>query len=119
LRRAPLWAISGSFVHPFSMPSVFLGSIDMVEQDQISLYPFFHCYDVHLNILTKIRKPHPLRQRPGDIGEIVELHYHFGVLWFVVLHAYVQICIFLNGCYVSSFISSSFIKFLNGKITHA
>jgi hypothetical protein len=37
LRRAPLWAISGSFVHPILVPSVLLGSRDLVEQDQISL----------------------------------------------------------------------------------
>jgi hypothetical protein len=37
LRRAPLWAISGSFGHPISVSSVLLGSRDLVEQDQISL----------------------------------------------------------------------------------
>jgi hypothetical protein len=37
LRRAPLWAISGSIVHLISVPSVLLGSRDLVEQGQISL----------------------------------------------------------------------------------
>jgi hypothetical protein len=37
LSRAPLRAIYGSSVHPILVPSVLLGSRDMVEQDQISL----------------------------------------------------------------------------------
>jgi hypothetical protein len=79
LRSTPLWAISGRSGHRISMSFILLGSRDLVEQDQISFITFWHYCDVFLNIPTEIRKPHPLRQRLGDIGEIVELHYHIGV----------------------------------------
>jgi hypothetical protein len=37
LRSTPLRGIFGRSVHPFSVPSVLLGSSDLVEHDQISL----------------------------------------------------------------------------------
>jgi hypothetical protein len=50
LRSAPLRAISGSSGHPISVSFLLLGSIDLFEQDQISLLPFWHCYDVILKL---------------------------------------------------------------------
>ena len=114
LRRATLRAIYGSSLHPISVSLVLLGSRDLVEQYQISFVTFWKfCVDI-LNLRKKIRKPHPLRQRPRDIGEIAELHYHFGVLWFVVLLDLFQICICAYGCDVSSIIIPLSLIFLNG-----
>jgi hypothetical protein len=74
-----LRAISGSSGHSILVSFILLGSRDLVEQDQINFVTFWHCCDVILKIQIEIRKPHPLRQRPRDIGEIAELRYHIGV----------------------------------------
>jgi hypothetical protein len=86
----------------------------MVEKEQIIFVTFWHFFDLLLNLQIEIREPHPLRQRTGDVGEIVELCYHFGVLWFVVLLALFQICICAYGCDVCSIILPLSFNFLIG-----
>ena len=82
LRSAPLRAISRSSGHPIWVSFLLLGSRDLVEQDQINFVTFWQDCDVLIELWTQIRKPHPLRQRPRDISEIVELRYHIGVMVF-------------------------------------
>jgi hypothetical protein len=74
-----LQAIFGSFVHSIWVSSFLMCSLDIVEHDKIIVVIHYHFHDVHLKFQTEIRKPHPLRQRPRDVGEIVELRYHIGV----------------------------------------
>ena len=107
-------AISGSSSHPILVSFLLLGSRDLVEQDQISFVTFWHYCDILLKIQTEIRKSHPLRQRTGDVGKIVELCYNFGVLWFVVILALFHIYICAYGCDVSSIILPLSFNFLNG-----
>jgi hypothetical protein len=48
LRSKRLWAISGSFGHPFCVPFSLQGSRDLEEHDQISLVANWHCCNVLL-----------------------------------------------------------------------
>jgi len=62
LRRRRCWTISGSSGRPFCMPFSLQSSIDLGEQDQISLVAIWHYINVLLRILTEIKKPPPQRK---------------------------------------------------------